>query len=598
MRKRLLCLILIGSILFISTSCKLNDNKLRGSIDGGRSSPPNPETSIEIPNMSFSKSEIWYDEGRLVYNFTIEFEEPTAHAFTLPIIVQGSYSSQVQSNLNVSIPQGVSSHIVELQVSDDSVADGLNELNISLNPPVSGKVKGIDQLKIYIVDNDGEKMPSNPIGYRTQVPSYIIVSPDKSLSIKYNGEQEFLTPIDSGTVILNPKNLLPSSPSPYYYRGFSDDSQWQIYSQTGVDAGIYMIKTDGSEVKTLLDKVNKLSGCINIYNLKFNFNTNIFAFNCNSSGGIYIGNINSGDFVNLTNPTLFGQISSFEISPNGQHIALIAKDTTSSRQELYLGNTDGTGMAKVNANITSGQEVKNFIFSPNSNYLAYVSDEDDTSYGNLYIIDSNHNNKKRLNNILPKAGYFVSNLKFTPDSNYVVSQKAEDDNIIKIHSNHVSGVGEYLISRNTQNVFDFEISPLSSHVAFTEYSGMNSQDYLVINAITGGSLTNLSARPSSVSYQDGVRDYEFTSNGSKVVYISEDETAGRFDLYSVDIDGSNNNKLSQATMPNNRQVESFKITPNNNYVVFTTDFNTEGKFELFKRPIDGSGTVDKLSPTI
>ncbi len=78
-----------------------------------------------------------------------------------------------------------------------------------------------------------------------------------------------------------------------------------------------------------------------------------------------------------------------------------------------------------------------------------------------------------------------------------------------------------------------------------------------------------------------------TPDGTKVVYIADEDTLGKNELYVVDLEGGNKRKLNQPLIPDG-DVISFVVSPNSQKVAFLTDANEDGKINLYTIGLDGT----------
>lgn len=103
-----------------------------------------------------------------------------------------------------------------------------------------------------------------------------------------------------------------------------------------------------------------------------------------------------------------------------------------------------------------------------------------------------------------------------------------------------------------------------------------------------------------IDFAAGAQDvltFSFDPTGAKIVWISDENTAGIFELFSADIDGQNKALLNTPLVAG-KAVTSFLITPDGSKVIYRADETTTGVFELFVRNIDGSGVVTQLTPGV
>ena len=90
-----------------------------------------------------------------------------------------------------------------------------------------------------------------------------------------------------------------------------------------------------------------------------------------------------------------------------------------------------------------------------------------------------------------------------------------------------------------------------------------------------------------------VLDAQLTPDGSRVVYLADQEINGVAELYSVSVNGGVATKLNEPLVPGGA-VKGFSITPNGSRVVFLADQDVNDVVEIYSVPIAG-GTVTRLN---
>jgi Tol biopolymer transport system component len=108
-----------------------------------------------------------------------------------------------------------------------------------------------------------------------------------------------------------------------------------------------------------------------------------------------------------------------------------------------------------------------------------------------------------------------------------------------------------------------------------------------------------STRISGASMAGDAVAFALSPDGQTAVYIADQETLGRFELYAVPVDGSATPiKLSISLVfgAGDQGVHSFQITPDGGSVLFLADPAAGGgNNDLFSVPIDGSASASQLN---
>ena len=110
---------------------------------------------------------------------------------------------------------------------------------------------------------------------------------------------------------------------------------------------------------------------------------------------------------------------------------------------------------------------------------------------------------------------------------------------------------------------------------------------------------DVSTKISGASMAGSVAAFTVSPDGQTAVYIADQDTAGRFELYSTSVDGSAAPTKISAGIPfgsGDEGVSAFQISPDSAQVVFTADPSLGGGTDdIFSVPIDGSSSPVQLS---
>jgi Tol biopolymer transport system component len=152
-----------------------------------------------------------------------------------------------------------------------------------------------------------------------------------------------------------------------------------------------------------------------------------------------------------------------------------------------------------------------------------------------------------------------------------------------------------LITDDTSSfAVDFALTPDSSRVVYRS-GGLHS-------TLLDGSAAVVPLTPTP-PVGGSVREFRVAPGSDRVVYLADQEEAGRFELYSVPCDGSaaptrlngslvTNGDVAGSTAPTT--LGAFQITPDGQRVVYRADQRTNEVFELFSVAIEG-GTASLRS---
>ena len=91
-----------------------------------------------------------------------------------------------------------------------------------------------------------------------------------------------------------------------------------------------------------------------------------------------------------------------------------------------------------------------------------------------------------------------------------------------------------------------------------------------------------------------VQEFLFTPDGTRIVYLADQDQDEVFELFSVPSTGGTPVRLNP-TLAADAAVEAFAIAPDGARVVYTSDQETDDQLELFSVPTDGSQAAIKLN---
>ncbi len=144
-----------------------------------------------------------------------------------------------------------------------------------------------------------------------------------------------------------------------------------------------------------------------------------------------------------------------------------------------------------------------------------------------------------------------------------------------------------------RSVSQFRIS--NNWVGYIADQDTNNVMELYVVPITGGTSLKIND-----TLPDGgeVSTFEFFTLTGYIAYLADQESIGRFELFSVDFRYLPlvRNKLNETPVLDGDVLNSFKISPDGHNVVFRGDLETNGVYELYVST-DG-GTMKKLSGSL
>lgn len=267
------------------------------------------------------------------------------------------------------------------------------------------------------------------------------------------------------------------------------------------------------------------------------------------------------DFVKL-NPPLAGSkdVSSFTLTPDGQRALYWANQDDAASVELYSVPSDAS-LAAVKLNgLLAGGSVRYGFQSPDGSRVLYLANQVVGGYGLFAAPTDGSSSALRLSSPLP-AGRSIYRIAATPDGSRAVYEVSE-------------------VQSGQLKVLQIWSAP-----------------------IDGSQAALLLTPPLVASGQ--IWDRDLSPDGSRVVYLADQEIDERFELFSVPTDGSAaavklNSPLVAGGDVSLMGFESFEgcaiaISRDSSRVVYFADQDTDDIEELYSVPIDASAAPVKLN---
>jgi Tol biopolymer transport system component len=296
-----------------------------------------------------------------------------------------------------------------------------------------------------------------------------------------------------------------------------------------------------------------------------------------------------------------GDVSFPIISPDGSTVVYAADQEIDGRTEQYSVPIGG-GSTPIKLNPPVGGSG---VFSVLTRITADSTAAVFRANGNLFSAPINGGTPVRLNRPLP-AGGIVFSFQLSPDGSTVVYNADQDtDNVREIYSVPVAGGTVTRLNASMTaggNSFSSgRISPDGGTVIYRADQDTDEVFELYSVPISGGSVTKLNP-PLPSGADVGDENFEFSPDGSTVVFAVTEGTLGRRALYSVPAQGGPATRLTPPLVDGGRinflGFDRYRmISPEGSRVVYTADQDTDDQVELYSVPIEG-GTVTRLNPPL
>jgi hypothetical protein len=219
--------------------------------------------------------------------------------------------------------------------------------------------------------------------------------------------------------------------------------------------------------------------------------------------------------------------------------------------ELFIASLSNPGVAqRVHPQMGADSDVyDDFEFSPDGAQIGYVADQDENDVLELYSVAvSNPGTSVKLNGAMVTGGD-VCRFHFAPDSARVA----------------------YCADQTTDGVVELFTVALNAPAVSTKINPP---------LVAGGRVTTL---------------YEFGPQSDFIVYVAEQDTAGRPELYRAELSMPGVATKLSAPMASGGGVVGFDLRPDGARISYSANQETAGVYELYEVDFASAGVATKLS---
>ena len=335
----------------------------------------------------------------------------------------------------------------------------------------------------------------------------------------------------------------------------------------------------------------------------------------------------AGNSKLVSMPT-FGDVESFEISPDGAYVVYLADADTDDVIELYSVPLSGGTPVRLNDTPVTGGDVHSFEISPGGSRVVYRADQDTNDVYELYSVPiaGPAGDGVKLNPALPTGGDVQREFEISPDGSWVVYRADQDSvrtaydagGVYELYSVPIAGPASAGVKINhllrfevhvcmpgedlyTDDVVSFTISPDSSRVVYRakRYEGCD-HVYEVFSVPIGGPASDVLQLNGTLVTGGDVSAYDISADSSRVVYRADQDTNDVYELYSVPIAGPADDVVQlNGTLVTSGDVSAYGISADSSRVVYRADQDTNGVYELYSVPITGpAGSGVKITDPV
>lgn len=270
-------------------------------------------------------------------------------------------------------------------------------------------------------------------------------------------------------------------------------------------------------------------------------------------------------------------------SPDGRWVVYRADQDVDEAVDLYRVPVSGGASSRLSAAMAADRGIDTFAISPDSSRVIYYADQDTDDLYEIYSVPLLGGSVVKLNRPLPAGGGIWRSLNITADSAYLVYQASQDTaDVVEIYS--VPLAGGTVVKLNAPmvsggDVNNLNLSPDGSTVVYLADQETDGVDELYSVAVTGGTATKLNG---ALVGGGDVEPYswDISPDGTRVVYIADQEADERWELYSVPTAGGVPLKLS-GVLVSGGDVSSCAAHPDSSMTLFAADKDTNDRLAIY-----------------
>lgn len=296
----------------------------------------------------------------------------------------------------------------------------------------------------------------------------------------------------------------------------------------------------------------------------------------------------------------------YRISPDSSRVLFTNDQDSAGQVELFSVPIMGPASAVVKLNKTLPEDgnLWTFSISPDSKTVVYSADQDVDLRNEIYAVPlaGPASAGIKLNDTVVDGGSLYSFL-ISPDSKTVVYNGDQDTyEVEELYSVPISGaaaptkLNPALV--NNGAVGGYNIDPSATYVVYEADQVTYNKINLYTVPIGGPAASGVQISPASVG--QGVWSFEISADGKRVVYRSYQDVYSTLELYSVPILGPAASVVKLNTpLPEDHSVLQYRLSADSKRVVYKADPAALYDFELFSVPIAGpAGASIKLNKTL
>jgi Tol biopolymer transport system component len=433
---------------------------------------------------------------------------------------------------------------------------------------------------LYLADQDADnvfEIFSVPIGGGTHV--------------QLNG-----TLATGGDVLINGLDISPDGSRVVYYADQTTDEVFEVFS----------VPLSGG-IATKLNGTLPVSGDVSNAGLQFNSSGSLVLYHADQTTDevfeVFSVNSAGGTPVKLNGALVASgdtQSTDLQFSPNGSRVIYLADQTTDEVFEIFSVPSGGGSAIKLNDTLVASGDVTAQRISPDSSRVLYLADQSTDEVFEIFSVPATGGTPVKLSGAMGAGGdVSTAGLQFSPNGNHVVYFADQNaDNVNELFS--VPSAGGTAVKLNATLVTNGDvgsngilISPDSSRVVYTADQDADNVFEIFSVPIAGGTPVKLNG--SMVANGDvavAPAGRAISPDGSRVVYVADQDTDEVLEVFSVPIAGGTPVKLNgPMATGGDVQTNGLSFSPNGSRLLYAADQETDGLAELFMVPVAGGTPV-------
>jgi Tol biopolymer transport system component len=404
-----------------------------------------------------------------------------------------------------------------------------------------------------------------------------------------------------GDVLINGLDISPDGSRVLYYADQTIDEIFEAFS---------VPLTGGTAIK--LNGTLPVGGDVSNAGLQFNFNGSQVLYHGDQTTDevfeVFIVPSAGGTTVKLNGALIANgdtQSLDLQFSPNGSRVIYLADQNIDEVFEAFSVPSSGGSAIKLNDTLVAGGDVTLQRISSDGSRVLYLADQTTDEVFEIFSVPTTGGTPAKLNGTMGAGGDVSTlGLQFSPDGSRVVYFADQNaDNVNELFS--VPSAGGAAVKLNGTLVANGDvgsngilISPDSSRVVYTADQDSDNTFEIFSVPIAGGTAVKLSGpmvAGGNVALGAGGR--AITPDGSRVIYVADQNTDEVQELFSAPITGGTPVKLNgPMATGGDVQPNSLSLSPNGSRVLYVADQETDGLGELFMAPVAGGTPVRVNGP--